>query len=260
MPQTDHGTTGPTPAAADYEQAYDAHTFETVQAEFRKRMLLELFRRLRPRTVLEVGCGLDTFANHWRDAERFVVVEPRAGFAATARSHTAGRPDVQVVEAMLEDAADGLVPGFDLIVLSGLLNEIADCRPLLNAVAGLCGPATTVHVNVPNARSLHRLLAVRMGLIASVSEMSDAQKAFQQPWIFTMESLVALVESCGFRVRESGSYFVKPFTHAQMQALLDGGFLTPQMLEGFWNLAQDLPQNGSEIFANLELARLADAG
>lgn len=238
----------------DYEQAYDAHRFETVQSNFRKRMLLDLLRRLRPRSILEVGCGLDTFAGHWREADRFVVVEPRPGFAEKARADMADRPEVTVIEAYIEAAAPTLDGPFDLIILSGLLNEIADCRPLLRAVAGLAGPSTIVHVNVPNARSLHRLLAVRMGLISSVLEASEAQRAFQQPWIFTMESLTELVLSCGFSVVEKGSYFVKPFAHSQMQTLQEAGFLTPGMLEGLWGLSEDLPDHGSEIFVNLKLA------
>jgi len=234
-----------------YERAYGAHQFEVVQARYRKRMLLDLLARERPRTIVEVGCGLDSLANHWTEAERFVVVEPRAGFAADARAALAGRRDVEVIEDTLEGAAAALGGSHDLILLSGLLHEIEASGPLLDAVAALCGPATIVHANVPNANSFHRLLAVEMGLLQQPTERSDTQKLFDQPWIFTMESLKALLAAHGFAAFEEGSYFVKPFTHGQMQALTESGFMTPQMLEGLWGMARHMPTLGSEIFVNL---------
>lgn len=238
----------------DYEQAYGAHAFEVVQAGFRKRMLLELLARLRPVSVLEVGCGLDSFANYWTAARRFDVVEPRAGFAAEARKALTGRRGVRLVEGGLEEVAHELQGGYDLILLSGLLNEIADCRPLLQAVRQLCADATVVHANVPNARSVHRLLAFEMGLIDAPTQMSDMQKVFQQPWIFTQDSLAELARANGFEPFEQGSYFIKPFTHGQMQRLREEGFLTDAMLDGLWGLERHMPGLGSEIFVNMRRA------
>jgi hypothetical protein len=237
-----------------YEQAYGAHAFEVVQAGFRKRMLLELIGRLQPDSVLEVGCGLDSFANHWTASRRFDVVEPREGFAAEARRTLGNRAEVTLFEGVLEQVARELSADYDLILLSGLLNEIADCGPLLRAVRDLCGNRTVVHANVPNARSVHRLLAFEMGLIGAPTEMSDMQKVFQQPWIFTQEALADLVQANGFDVFEQGSYFIKPFTHGQMQRLQAEGFLTDEMLEGLWGLERHMPGLGSEIFVNMRRA------
>lgn len=232
-----------------YQASYRASAFELVQASFRKRLLLGLLERLRPRAILEVGCGLDTLANHWREADSFVVVEPGADFAAEARRSTDGRPDVEVIEAFLQDAALG-DRRFDLILLSGLLTELPDCGPVMAATHALCGPGTVVHVNVANARSFHRLLAVEMGLIDDISALSDLQRTLQQYRIFTQESLRAVVEQHGFEVIEEGDYFVKPFAHAQMQALRESGLLSDAMLEGLWGMARHMPGLGSEIYVN----------
>lgn len=236
---------------ARYEAAYLGSRFEAVQARYRKLMLVELLRRVQPLRVLEVGCGADTLAAHWSGAETFVIVEPGQGFAAGARAQTAGQAGVRVVEAGLEDAAEQLRgQAFDLVLLSGLLHEVSDVQGLLATTLGLCGPETLVHVNVPNARSLHRLLALEMGLIRDLTETSALQKALQQPRIFTAESLDQCVTEAGFQVVEQGSYFIKPFTHAQMQSLIDSGFLTQPMLDGLFGLARHLPGAGSEIFLN----------
>ena len=103
---------------------------------------------------------------------------------------------------------------------------------------------------MPNAYSLHRLLAVEMGLIADPFERSATQARMQQHSTFCQASLTTLLESAGFVVQDSGSFFIKPFTHAQMQQLCEQGVLTEAHLEGLFKLCRRLPEFGSEIYAN----------
>jgi len=49
---------------------------------------------------------------------------------------------------------------------------------------------------------------------------------------------------------DSGSYFIKPFTHAQMQQLIEAGILTTALIDGLIRMEQHLPGLGAEIFVN----------
>lgn len=250
----------PARSIADYQQAYLTSEFEPVQARMRRQMLLALLARLAPRRVLEVGCGTDALFRHWRDFDRFVVVEPGALFAAKARRDADGDPRIEVVEDFAETAAPRLRhQAFDLVLVSGLLHEVPDPGALLHALRPLCDERTWVHVNVPNARSLHRLLALEMGLIGALHDISERQKALQQPRTFDLDSLRALCTGCGFDAVEAGSYFVKPFSHAQMARLQDDGFLDERLLQGLSGLERHLPGLGSEIFLNLRAAATGSA-
>lgn len=237
-----------------YQRSYAALDFEPVQARMRKRKLLDVLGSWQPRRVLEVGCADDALFNHYRVHDRFVVVEPCARFADLARAHAGTDDRIAVVQASIEDARlDG--EAFDCIVASGLLHEVADPGRVLAALARLCGERTRLHVNVPNARSLHRLLALEMGLIADVHELSPQQRALQQPRTFDLDSLQALCRAAGFDVVEHGSYFVKPFTHRQMAAALQAGVLNDALLDGLYAVEKHLPGLGSEIYVHLERAR-----
>jgi len=241
-----------------YEQAYARSDFEPTQARLRKRLLLEWLGRHAPARVLEIGCGDDALFNHHAGFERWCVVEPGGRFAALAREHAVRgglAAKVQVVQACLEDAFEALAgQAFDAVLLSGLLHEVADPPALLAAVAAHCGPQTRVHVNVPNARSLHRLLALEMGLIDDLHALSDRQRLLQQHSTFDIDSLAACCRRAGFAVEEGGSYFIKPFTHGQMAQLQSVGILDERMLDGLYRLERHLPGLGSEIFVNLRLA------
>ena len=65
-----------------------------------------------------------------------------------------------------------------------------------------------MHVNVPNAHSLHRLLAVEIGLIEDPFELSSTQKQMQQHSTFGLDSLAELLCQQGFEVQSSGGYFI----------------------------------------------------
>jgi SAM-dependent methyltransferase len=242
---------------AAYERAYAASDFEPVQARLRRRHLLQWLDAWRPRRWLEIGCGAAPLFADWRAFERCVVVEPGGGFARAAREAAGSDPRITVVQAPMEDAKTVLQgERFDVIVASGLLHEVTDDAALLRAIAAQCDGATRVHINVPNARSLHRLLALEMGLIGDVFERSANQRRLQQPRTFDLTSLRARVQACGFEVTDAGSYFVKPFTHAQMARLQDGGLLDERMLDGLMGLEKHLPGLGSEIYVNVRVRRV----
>jgi hypothetical protein len=57
----------------------------------------------------------------------------------------------------------------------------------------------------------------------------------------------------GFQAIEQGTFFIKPFTHAQMASLQASGLMTDLMLDGLYALSRYFPENGSEIFMNLKL-------
>lgn len=241
-------------AISAYEVAYSASDFEVVQARYRKKMLVALLERQQPQRLLEVGCGWDAIAHHWHGFAHCSIVEPGAQFAQQARHTLQHLPTVTVIEAFLEEAHPVLAgQSFDVILLSGLLHEVPDPLSLLTQVKAYCHANTLIHVNVPNARSMHRLLALEMGLVSDVKQPSDLQRTLGQPRIFDAAQLKALAAQADLQVLEAGSYFIKPFTHQQMQSLIDQGLLTDSMLDGLWGLAKHFPEVGSEIFVNLSL-------
>jgi len=69
-----------------------------------------------------------------------------------------------------------------------------------------------------------------------------------------VESLTSLVESTGYKVLEIGTFFIKPFTHEQMQRILDQKIIDSQVLMGLNAMSDALPAMGAEIYTNLKLS------
>jgi len=240
----------------DYQKSYVSLPFEETQARYRKRKILETIEKYRPRSILEVGCGLDSFFNYYSEFNSFTIVEPVEEFFHNAREQALENSKITVVHGTLQENRELLSSRtYDLILMSSLLHEIPDCASLLFATAKLSKAETIVHLNVPNAKSFHRILALEMGLIQSLYEKSQVQQQMQQSHTFDLESLAKLAIETGFKVIEQGSFFVKPFTHSQMALIQKIGILTDTMLDGLYNLSKYFPEHGSEIFMNIQLKK-----
>jgi SAM-dependent methyltransferase len=235
---------------ADYAVQYRALPFEPLQAGFRRRRVLAQVAVHAPQRLLEIGCGeLPLFVD--LPGVESVVIEPTPAFAENARRLATGRSGVTVVEGFAEEVpARSLGGPFDMVVLSCVLHEVPDPQRLLAAARSCCAPRTVLHVNVPNAHSLHRLLAVAMGLIPDPATESEVQRQMQQRAVYDASGLEQELNRAGFAVRDRGSIFVKPFTHSQMQRLVDDEFMTAQMLEGLDRLTASLPTLGSELWVD----------
>jgi 2-polyprenyl-3-methyl-5-hydroxy-6-metoxy-1,4-benzoquinol methylase len=238
----------------DYERSYALLPFENMQARYRKRKILETVQKYRPRSILEIGCGLDSFFNHYSEFDTFTIVEPCDQFFENALAQSKADDRISVVRGVLQDSIEKLSSRrYDLILMSSLLHEIPDCESLLRATALLSDEATIVHLNVPNSKSFHRVLALEMGLIEHLTDRSLTQQQMQQSHTFDLEQLEALVTVTGFKAIEMGSFFVKPFTHAQMALLQQVGVATDLVLDGLYKLSQHFPEHGSEIYMNIQL-------
>jgi len=240
----------------DYQASYEQLPFEDTQIKFRKRKVIETLNRYQPRSILEIGCGLAPFFNDYTHYDFFTVVEPGEHFYQNAAAHARGKNNVEVLLGTLQENCEKLTERpYDVVLLVSLLHELSDPAALLASVATLCSANTVVHVNVPNAKSVHRLLALEMGLIASVYEKSDTQRKMQQSHTFDVDLLTELLTEANFNVIERGTFFIKPFTHSQMARLQQAGVASDLLLDGLYKLSEYFPDHGSEIFMNVQLRK-----
>jgi hypothetical protein len=234
-----------------YEKDYKATPFEETMAGIRKGMLLEFLGKHQFRNVVEVGCAEKSLFESLNDFQSFTVIEPCEAFFAkaqtAARAHKAA-PRIQLFQQLFEDF-DAKVP-MDCIIISSLLHELPTPKAMLEHAYGIAPEGCWLHVNVPNAKSFHRLWAKEAGLIKDEYQRSDTDIRMQRNHTFDLEGLGQLLRDAGFSLVESGSYFIKPFTHAQMQQLIGLGVLSEALMDGLIKMERHLPGLGAEIFVN----------
>lgn len=239
----------------DYTDKYVEEPFENTMVEIRKRMVIQQCQKYKHGNILEIGCGMKPFFLDFKDYDKMVIAEPGESFVDEARGLAAAEnKSITVIQGFLEEQVDKIKElgiEFDFIILSSVLHELDDPQKMLAAIKKLCGKDTVVHINVPNANSLHRLIAIEAGMIKDVHQQSEQMQKMQRRRTYDMNLLKDEVEKAGFDIISNESYFAKPFTHLQMQRCLDEGIIDEKVIEGLESIIKYIPEFGAGIFVNV---------
>lgn len=236
-----------------YLEEFDKLEFEDVQSFYRKKKFLEVVDTLQDvKTVIEIGCG-ESSIFEFRQWQKNALIEPIEEFS-NRLSKRINIQNLEISNCALE-AFSG-TDTFDLVVVSCLLHEIQDKHDFMRAVKSLMHQNSVLYLDVPNAFSMHRYLAVSSGYLTDVFSVTQTSKTMQQgDTVFSAASLGEFFNSCGFTMMETGTNFVKFFHHARMAEMLAAGHLGTEELDAFYDMQKDFPENGSEVWC---LARKSD--
>ena len=234
---------------ANYECNYLDLPFENILRDYRKRNLLEVFKNFPHKNFLEIGCGPSPMFMDFSDFDKMIVLEPGKMFFNMAIEQANANPKILIINDLIENIKDKLKQeSFEFIYIGGVLHEIDNPDIVLQAVREICSHDTVIYSFVPNARSFHRLLAYEMGLTGNIYQKSEHDKLFQRHNVYDIGLFNELLTKNGFRVIESGSYFIKPFTHDQMNRMLNLGIIDKSCLDGLSKMIQFLPDLGAELW------------
>ncbi len=234
---------------SQYETNYIDLPFEDVLRKYRRKNILEIIKKYPHDNFLEIGCGPDPLFQFIKDFEKMVVVEPGKVFFKMAESMAKKVSNVIVFNDLIENLiAEMQKETFSFIVIGGFLHEIENPDMVLGAVRKMCSKNTIIYSFVPNARSFHRLLAHKMGMIENIYQKSKHDELFKRHHVYDRDTFNELFTTNKFKIIESGSYFVKPFAHDQMEELLDRNIIGKSFLDGLEKMIDFMPDLGTELW------------
>lgn len=132
---------------------------------------------------------------------------------------------------------------FDTIIMSHVMEHILDPYFILNKIYDWLKSDGVLLVSVPNAKSLHRLVAVEMGLLNNEYELNKRDEELGHYRVYDLEMLRSQVEKAGFNIIKSGGYFFKPLSNLQIEKTWD-----QNMINGFYKVGRYFQENCAEIF------------
>ena len=86
-----------------------------------------------------------------------------------------------------------------------------------------------------------------MNMINELTDLSERNKVLQQHAVFSMNSLKDEINKYGLFIEDEGGFFIKPFTHNQMESI---DFLDNDILDGLYKSGEKYPEISAEIFVN----------
>lgn len=132
---------------------------------------------------------------------------------------------------------------FDTIIMSHVLEHIEQPVPVLQKIMTWLVSDGIFIVSVPNARSIHRMVAVKMGLLKTEYTLNERDHSLGHYRVYDTATLVADIQHAGFKVLHTGGSFLKPLSNGQIEQ-----YWTPEMVEGFFEVGKNFPENCAEIF------------
>jgi len=132
---------------------------------------------------------------------------------------------------------------FSTIIMSHVLEHISNPQLVLSHVRKWLAEDGVFIVSVPNAKSIHRLVAVEMGLLKNEYELNERDHHFGHYRVYDRELLEKEVISAGFTILHRGGYFLKPLSNNQIE-----DNWTQQMVDGFYRAGKYFPDHCAEIF------------
>jgi ubiquinone/menaquinone biosynthesis C-methylase UbiE len=202
-------------AIPDYTATYDPDT--DVDAHFTRATGRRIAPWLRPGDrLLELGCATGLMTTAFVAARAVVTAVDRSG-PYLDRLRERSLPLAAVVEGDVETLE--LHGPYDHVVATSLLHEVGDPEQLLRRIAAVLAPGGLAHVTLQNPRSIHRLVALEMGLIDDVEALSARGVAYGSTRLWTAEALAELCARAGLTVAHREGVFLKPLPNEQLATL-----------------------------------------
>jgi 2-polyprenyl-3-methyl-5-hydroxy-6-metoxy-1,4-benzoquinol methylase len=213
------------------------------QLDFDKRLIRFRYQTLKPHfrgpNGLELGPAEGEMTRYLvDDFARLTIVDGSAQLLA----RVADAPNLCKVHALVEEFEPRET--FDTIILDHILEHVADPVQLLERVRRWSAADGRILLGVPNGHSIHRLVAVKMGLLGSPTELNERDHALGHRRVYTIETFRRDVEAAGLRILETGGVFFKPLSNQQIQ-----DDWTEDMIQGFYELGKDFGEYSAELYA-----------
>jgi 2-polyprenyl-3-methyl-5-hydroxy-6-metoxy-1,4-benzoquinol methylase len=136
---------------------------------------------------------------------------------------------------------------FDTIILNHVLEHIEFPDLLLNDIYSWLAEDGICIIGVPNAKSFHRLAAVKMGLLNTEYDLNQRDVELGHYRVYDLDLLKNQVNNAGFKILEEGGIFLKFLSNNQIEHLLD-----ETTIDAYFKIANDFYYNSAEIYLVLQ--------
>jgi len=190
--------------------------------------------------VLELGFGDDNWTG--KIIDRFGhshIVDASSVLLADAQKKYGSR--LQVYHSLFEEFKPD--KPFDSIVASYVLEHVADPVQILRLAHSWLKPEGHVLIMVPHADSLHRRLAVAMGIQSATTDLGPTDRQLGHRRVYTIGRMEEDIAEAALRIVNRRGTFLKLLPQGMMTQFSDA------MLQGFMALGDEMPMEYASSIA-----------
>jgi len=158
---------------------------------------------------------------------------------------------VEIIHDLFEDVI--LPQKYDNIILTHVLEHLDNPVGVLRRVnEEWLSDYGRFFLVCPNANAPSRQIAVKMGLISHNSAITPAEKEHGHQITYTLDTLERDARAAGLKVVHRSGIFFKALANFQWDKLLQTDIISPEYLDGCYELGHIYPELCSSIFLMCE--------
>jgi len=159
--------------------------------------------------------------------------------------------NVTMYNALFEDVT--LPAKYDNVVMTHVLEHLDDPIKVLKRINDeWLSDEGRLFLVVPNANAASRQIAVKMGLIDHNSAITEAEKAHGHLITYSLDTLERDARAAGLKVMYRSGVFFKALANFQWDEILKTDIVSPEYLEGCYQIGQQYPDLCASIFLMCE--------
>jgi len=169
-------------------------------------------------SALELGCGKGLWTKVLCERYNSIdVVDGSATLLKQVKDHNINcKAKLRGHLALVEDFEPDSGKKWEHIYITFLLEHLLDPVSVLRKIKNYLDKDGRIFLAVPNANSVHRVIALRMGLIKDINELSDNDKRVGHRRVYTLALLRSQIKEVGLIIVSEKLIGLKPLPLAQM--------------------------------------------
>lgn len=159
-------------------------------------------------------------------------------------------PNVTFIHSLFEEySAEKVNIRYDYVFATYILEHISNVGDVLKIIKDLLKPNGILFCVVPNSRALSRQLALHMGIVDNLKQLTENDLNHGHRRVYDRVSFNKDIESAGYHIISQGGILLKILANFQMDQLIDSKILQNEQLEGLYKLGLEYPDICGSLFS-----------
>lgn len=226
----------------DLNALVSTYNIDNIYEQYKRIEFLEKLGRyvnLKNSEVLEFGSATGQMTEILSKlARKIVAVDGSSDFIEIAQKRVGNSNNVVFHKSYFENLE--LEEKYDCLIMHHILEHVQNPLSTLSHIKTFLSGDGVIAISVPNAHALSRQLAVKMGLLSSIYELTDNDRHHGHYRVYDWKMLEAQILDSGFDIIGKHGLSFKLFSDKQNIEILTQKIIGEEQIKGLWQLGDEL--------------------
>lgn len=222
----------------DLNKLVDTYNIDNVYEQYKRYEFIQKlgnYINLENSTIAEFGSATGQMTELLSEiAKEIVAIDGSSDFIKIAQERVVNSRNVSFVHSYFEEFETE--KKFDCLIFHHILEHIEKPPLVLTKVKKYLNDDGVIVISVPNAHALSRQLAVEMGLLSSIYELTENDKHHGHFRVYDWNCLDREIEKNGYDIIGKHGLSFKLFADKQNIEMLNSHIIGESQIKGLWNL------------------------